>query len=261
MRDFRNSTLKEEGTNKVFLLKHSSQAHTLHLVYEHTNTSTTPKVPKDLEVKKFASRYTYSINNKSSLHAGYLNIDDNLVSTDGGKIYTIGMSHKPSQKSKVTLATYYGNYDIMKTYQFDATISYTDKLTLFDTKVKSTSALLSKYINITECQQGEICSNAQSNYFTPGFSQKFSYQGNYLSLGALFGKRAFSVMQEGLKVQHHGMEFYKTAKATIGKKFGIDNKSTINCALSYIYQEATELPSQNSNVEVHNTVLTLGYKF
>ena len=63
-------------------------------------------------------------------------------------------------------------------------------------------------------------------------------------------------MQDGFKIQHHAMEFNKTYMLGIGK-----NIDDFMVSLRYIYQEATELPMQNKNVNVKNIVTTFTYKF
>jgi hypothetical protein len=52
------------------------------------------------------------------------------------------------------------------------------------------------------------------------------------------------------------MAFNKTYKCGIGKHF-----SWGDIKLQYIYQEATEVPIDNKDVEVQNIVLQVGYKF
>jgi len=252
IRDFDNSKQKDEGVNKVFTLKQRLNKHDFHLAYERTETQTKPHIPKDLKVNKFYARYAYKLQKNISMYGGYIYIDDNLVSTDGGRIYSLGMEYKPRKPLAFEISAYYGDYPIMKTYQLDLKLTYKHRFE----KLQSITVLDAKQISVTQCNPGSICSKAQDYYLTPGFRQKFVYDGYYAGMGAYFSKRAFAVMHDGFRVQHHAMEFEKTMMGMIGKKIkGFD------LSLSYIYQEAEELPSETKNVEVRNTLLLLGYSF
>jgi len=252
IRDFKNSKQKIEGINKAVDLEFSLNAHLFKAAYERTDTETKPHIPKDLEVKKVFARYGYRLDQQWKVYGGYIAIDDNLVSTDGGKIYSLGIQYAPTKPLSFDLTGYYGDYDIMKTWQVDAKVVYRHTFG----KIKSQSAIIVKQINIDECQPGAICSNARNSYFTPGFKQCVSYQGYYTKVGAFLGKRVFAVMHDGFRVQHHAMEFDKTIMAAVGKKFG-----AFDLMFTYVYLEAEELPMKNSGVEVRNSVISLGYRF
>ncbi|OQX57835.1 MAG: hypothetical protein B5M52_06555 [Helicobacteraceae bacterium 4484_230] len=252
MKDFKNSKQKTEGTTKTLTLKQLYNAHLFKAAYERTDTETKPYIPKDLEVKKLFARYGYRIDGQWGVYGGYIAIDDNLVSTDGGKIYSLGVQYAPSGQLEFAMTGYYGDYDIMKTFQIDAKMLYRYAFG----EVKSRSVIIVKQINIDDCQEGSICSNAKNSYLTPGFIQSLVYHGYFATVGAFFGKRVFAVMHDGFKVQHHAMEFDKTMMAALGKRF-----ESLELMLKYVYQEAEELPMKNSGVEVRNTVIMLGYRF
>jgi len=252
IRDFKNSKQKLDGTNKVIELEHQLNRHNFKASYERTDTRTKFPIKEDLEVKKVFARYQYTINETWKLHTGFIHIDDNLVSTDGGKIYSLGTSYKVSKPLGFKLSAYYGDYDIMKTYQFDLKMVYKHQFS----NIKSKTIIELKQINIRECQKGAICSNAEESYFTPGIKQSFSYFGNYVKAGAFFGKRTFAVMHDGFRVQHHAMEFDRTFMAGIGKKF-----NGFDASVNFIYQNAEELPMKNDDVEVRNVILSLAYSF
>jgi len=150
------------------------------------------------------------------------------------------------------MSTYYGKYDIMKTYQVDTMVNYKTNFS----RLKSQSQVIMKYINISECKTGAICSKAKSSYLTLGLKQIFIYQDNKIKMGTFLGKRTFAIMNDGFRVQHHAMEFDKTMFIGISKSF-----SNFEIALSYVYQEATELPSQTKDVEVRNAIFSLRYKY
>ena len=252
MKDFKNSKQKTEGVSKTLTLKQRLAGHMFKAAYEHTDTETKPHIPKDLKVKKLFARYGYSIDRQWEIHGGYINIDDNLVSTDDGNIYGLGVRYTPSKSLEFALTGYYGDYDIMRTFQIDAKVLYRHSFG----ELKSRSVVIVKQINIDDCKEGSICSNAKSSYFTPGFMQSLMYHGYFATVGAFFGKRVFAVMHDGFKVQHHAMEFDKTMMAALGKRF-----DSLDLMFKYVYQEAEELPMKNSGVEVRNTIIMLGYRF
>ncbi len=63
-------------------------------------------------------------------------------------------------------------------------------------------------------------------------------------------------MNDGLKVQHHSMEFKESYMFDMGKKF--DN---ILVHLRYAKHKAKEVPIANDNVKVENISVEVEYKF
>ena len=98
--------------------------------------------------------------------------------------------------------------------------------------------------------------NANNDYLTAGLKVHSHYKDYHFGMGAYFGKRVFSIMKDGFAIQHHAMEFDKTYMVGIGKDI-----SDFVVSLKYVYQEATELPMQNNDVEVNNLIVSLKYNF
>lgn len=102
----------------------------------------------------------------------------------------------------------------------------------------------------------DFTKNADSKYFTTAIQAHAHYKTYHLGATAYFGKRAFAIMQDGFKIQHHAMEFDRTYAIGAGKTIG-----NFVVRAQYIYQRATELPMQNENVKVSTFRLITNYKF
>ncbi|MEJ2468037.1 MAG: hypothetical protein P8Y65_08185 [Campylobacterales bacterium] len=250
--DFSHSKQKEEGERWTLHMKQRLAMHTVQAALEKTRTQTVqPPLKEDLDVTKFYLRYTAALTPKHELYANYITISDNLVPTDDGRIYGLGYGYRWSKNAAMTLYGYYSDYDIFDAYQFDAALQLGRRFGAVNTAVQ----LIGKSIFIENCESG-FCKNAQRSYFTPGVKLKAATMGYFVHAGAFFGKRVFAVMQDGLMVQHHAMEFSETYMGGVGKRWnGFELK------LRYVYQKATELPFNNSGIVVQNGMLRVGYAF
>ena len=75
-------------------------------------------------------------------------------------------------------------------------------------------------------------------------------------VATFFGKRAFTVLKNGTKVQHQAMEQDKTYMVSVGKKF-----KDFDLIAKYSFQNGTELPENQDDVDTKVTSLMLKYKF
>ena len=123
-----------------------------------------------------------------------------------------------------------------------------------DVKVKLTS--ITKYINIDEKNLNGFTKNADDSYLTSGLKLHLHYEGYHFGSAVYFGKRVFSIMDDGFKIQHHAMEFDRTYAVGVGK-----NISDFVLRFQYIYSRAEELPVKNENIEISNVRVLLNYKF
>lgn len=242
--DFSNSTQKEQGKRYGFGLSHQLDKHRFMFGYEKTATETfQPPLPKDLEVNKYAFKYAYQLKKHFSMQASYITIDDNLVKTDGGHIYGIGVTYQ-----NIHFAQFFSNYKPFDIYQSD--LSTTFKRTFGAVKTKTT--IIAKYLTLKNFTSNPLSKNAKKSYLTPGIKLHASYKSYHAGFGAFFGNRVFAVMDDGMKVQHHGMEFEETYMVGFGKKIG-----RFNIMLKYMHGKATELPKLNENVIVRDITLSL----
>jgi hypothetical protein len=224
------------------------------VIYETSRANTKqPPMQHDLKVQKIFLRYGYSINDSFEININYLNIlHDNIALTDDGKIYGLGCTYNFNKKLSLNLTQFYSDYDDFNVYQSDFRVDY--KLKIGDVKLKLSS--ISKYINIDETKRTRFTTNAKNSYFTSGFKLHSHYNSYHLGTGIYFGKRAFAIMKDGFKVQHHAMEFDRTYAIGVGKTI---DKFVFR--FQYVYQRATEMPTNTKDVDIKVMRFIGNYKF
>lgn len=217
-----------------------------------TNTKQ-PPLPKDLKTDKLFLRYSYDFNKKIGININYINVlHDNLAITDGGETYGLGLKYNFTKKIVTNFTQYHTQYQDFEVYQSDLRLDYKTKIFAAKTKLSS----ITKYINIDETNVNSFTKNTQDDYLTSGFKLHSNYNSYHFGAGAYFGKRAFAIMSDGFKSQHHAMEFDRTYALMLGK-----NINTYVFRLQYVYQKATELPSLNSDVNVKNIRFITNIRF
>ncbi len=245
--DFSNSTQKKHGKRYNFAFARDIDKHKMLFFYSKTKTDTfQPPLPKDLDVDKYSFLYSYRFKDDWSLKTSYITIDDNLVKTDGGHIYGLGSRYK-----NIDFMQFFSNYRDFDIYQSDLSLTLKQKVKNFKTK----TVFIVKYLKLKDYKSNPLSRNAKDDYLTLGINFHTFSNGYHGGVGAYFGKRVFTVMENGLKVQHHGMEFENTYMFSIGKKI---DKYSIN--LKYIHMKATELPKLNEDVIVRNLILSFEVK-
>lgn len=246
--DFENSKKKDDGKRYGVELDHQDDKHHYRFYYEKSNTQTTAVLPNDLEVHKYALKYGYGLDKKSSVTLSYINIDDNLMKeTDGGHIYGLGYRYKA-----LTLTQYLSDYKNFDVYQTDLKLGMKKK---FD-EVLVMAGVIGKYIHLKDKESNNFTKKAKSDYFTTGVKLHAHYDEYHLSLGSYVGKRLFAVMNEGMKVQHHSMEFKESYLFDMGKKF-----DDFLVHFRYSKHKAKEVPINNDNVKVENLSFEVEYLF
>ena len=246
--DFSNSTQKEDGKRFGIEFKHHIHSHHLLFIYEKTDTQTLqPPLKSNLSVDKFSMKYGYQLSPLLRLNSSFIMIEDNLASTDGGRVYGLGLSYK-----NFNLTHYYSNYKPLDIHQTDISAILKGKLG----EVKTKTILILKYLSLQDYETNPFSRNAQNSYLTTGIKLKASYKNHFALAGALLGDSVFAVMDRGARVQHHAMEFNKNYMAGFGTTI-FDYTLT----LKYSYARATELPKQTGNVLVDSLILTVEKKF
>jgi len=246
--DFKNSKQKDDGRRYGVTVDHQDSVHHYQLYVEHTDTQTKPVIPKDLSVNKYAFKYQYAMGKGERLSFVYTKIDDNLISeVDGGNIYGLGYKYKA-----FSMMQYLSDYDHFDVYQTD--VKWRVKKTFSDVMVKG--ALMGKYIYLDDRMSNDFTKKTEQDYFTLGMKIHAEYQDWHMAAVGYVGDRIFAVMNEGLRVQHHAMEFEKSYMFSVGKKF---DDFFVN--VRYIKQYATEVPIENEDVEVSNIALSVAYTF
>ena len=250
---FTNSKQKSDGKVIGVGADLHYKASAFKFAYEYGDTNTyQPPLNEDLKTQKLFLRYMYKINDKFAINVNYLKVlSDNIVVTDGGAAYGLGLTYKPMKNAGINFTQFYTRYDDFNVYQSDLSLAYIMKIQ----EVKVKFSVDTKYINLDIKNPTRFTNNAQNDYLTTGFKLHAHYSRYHVGGGFYMGKRVFGIMQDGFKIQHHAMEFDRTYFGGVGV-----NISDFVVRMQYIYQRATELPMSNENVEVSNVRLLLNYK-
>ena len=241
--NFENSKKKDNGDRFRAAVNHKTEDNLYQFVYEKSHTDTfKPPLTKDLHVNKYFLKYTRKVDAKQSFSLSYIRIDDNIMKeVDGGNIFGLGYKY-----GAFGLTQYLSDYKHFSVYQTE--MKYTFKKAFGG--IKTFTTIWGKYIHLKNKNSSRFSDNAQNDYFTPGIKLHAHYHDYHMGTGAFFGKRAFAVMHDGFKVQHHAMEFNETYMVGVGKHF-----DDLDVSLHYVYQKATELPINNENVKAKNFIL------
>jgi hypothetical protein len=246
MLDFKHSKKKLDGKREGVEIDHQDSKNHIQFYYERTDTTTTKKIPKDLEVNKYTLIYQKRLNQAEQLYFSYSTIDDNLMKeTDGGNIYGIGYNY-----CKASIRGYFSDYHNFDVYQAD--LGY-----VLDLKNNIKLKLISKYIHLSDKNSNNFSKKAKTDYFTQGIKLHTHYQGYHLGAAVYLGERIFAVMKDGFKVQHHAMEFKESYMCGIGHSLGKNLAGHIR----YAHHKAKEVPSDNDGVKVDTISFDLVYKF
>jgi len=254
-KDFSNSATKLEGKIQDLGINLSVKQHQFSLGYindkvdrEHYMSHNTLE---SLDVKKYNLKYENKINEALSLKANYIKIIDNLAPTDQGKIYGLGAKYNINKGLELAVDLYKSDYKTFDVHQYDFSLS--KKLKINNLKVK-VSAIV-KSINIDGEKYGSY-SFDDKDYLTAGLKVNANYNSYLLGAQAFFGKRVFTVFNDGTKVQHHAMEQDKRYMISLGKKF-----KDFDVVLAYLYQNGKELPENKDDVDTSVTTLAFKYNF
>lgn len=228
------------------------------LIYEDSSANTVqPPMKEDLENQKVFFRYAYKFDKRFKINLNFAAVlKDNIAPTDGGSIGGGGFTYTVDKKLAFNITGYFSEYADFDVIQTDIRIDYKTKLD----KVKVKFSSVSKYITVALDDEStalpNYAQNANSKYKTTAIEVHAHYNTYHLGGAIYFGKRAFAIMEDGFKVQHHAMEFDRTYAIGAGKTFG-----PFVVRAQYIYQRATELPMSNEDVVVSTARLITNYKF
>ena len=225
------------------------------LTYEEGAVNTIqPPMIEDLETKKLFFKFGYKFDKHFEINLNAISIlKDNIAPTDGGSIGGGGFTYIFDKKLSCNITGYFADYSDFDVVQTDLRVDYKTKID----RVKVKFSSITKYIDVQDGNTSvPYASNAESKYLTTAIEVHAHYNKYHLGGAAYFGKRAFAIMQDGFKVQHHAMEFDRTYALGVGRTFG-----DFILRAQYIYQRADELPISNKDVEVSTFRLITNYKF
>ena len=254
-KDYENSKTKTQGKTLDYRLLHNFENSQIAVNYEDSLTKRENEVTKakliSLEVEKLSMKYLYNIRNDLSFKTSFMNIEDNLAPTDNGKIYGLGLIKSIDNFNDIKVDTYLSNYADFNVNQYDLTFVKKFKLD----NINFEAQLGSKYININGQNYGNYI--LKDNYFLSYFlNLNANYNGFIFGLGFMNGDRLFAIQEDGLKVEHHGLEQSKNYMVSLGKKF-----KDIDIISKYIYSNSDELPENRNDVKSQFVSLGLTYKF
>lgn len=255
LKDYSNSITKIDGKVKNIGISHNISNHIISLGFQSDNVDRQHSITKanlpSLDVEKYSAKYTYKINEKAKLKASYIKIIDNLAPTDQGKVYGLGGDYNILKGLTAGLDIYKSDYEAFDINQYDFTLSKGFKIDSL--KLKAT--VIAKKIDIDGSKYGGYTFK-DKDYFTTGLKLGANYNGYVAGVGVFFGKRAFTVLDDGIKVQHHAMEQDKTYMLSLEKKF-----KDIDFIAKYSFQNGKELPENRDDVDTKVLTLALTYKF
>jgi hypothetical protein len=255
IKDYKNSMSKIDGKVQILSLSHRLSSHDISFTYQGDNVDRSHSITKvnlpSLDVEKYSAKYQYKLNQNIALNANYIKIIDNLATIYQGKVYGIGAKYfiNKSLSSKVKL--YKSDYKKFDVNQLDISIS--KKFKIDNIKLKTTA--IAKKIDINGNSYGNY-NFKDKDYFTTALKIGANYNGYIFGVGSFFGKRVFTVLDDGTKVQHHAMEQNKTYMISVGKK--IDD---FTIKAKYSYQNGKELPENRDNVDTKIVSLSISYKY
>ncbi len=254
-KDYHNSKTKTDGKTIDYRFIHDFTNSEITINYEDSETKRENKLTnqkiQSLEIEKISTKYKYKINERANIKVSFLNIEDNLAVTDNGKVYGIGSSININASQVLKLDTYLSDYDDFNVNQYDLTL-----LKKFNiNNINFTAQLGSKYININGQKYGNY-NIEDKEYLLFLLGINMSYNGYFSGINFLKGDRLFTVLEDGLKVEHHAMKQKESFVFNIGKKF-----KNIDIYTRYVYSKGKELPENKDNVSSDFISLGFNYKF
>ena len=251
---FTNSTIKKSSVARGFIADVKDGSSHYKVGYEHEMIDTKqPPLQDDFKISKLYIKYDYKFSESWKLNINYIKVlNDNIFQTLEGAIYGLGLGYSFNKNLSLNLTQFYTDYEDFSVNQSDIKITYKTKIDNVGIRIQS----ITKVIHLDNYKSNKYAKNADSDYFTSGLKVGAKYNSYFGGIGAFFGERAFAIMSDGFKIQHHPLSFNKTYAAVAGKNF-----SRLRMKLQYIYLRATELPAQQENVEVDILRLVANYRF
>jgi len=253
LKDCENSFKKYGGKTYSFFGEKEFGNSTFNLKYiDILEDTKKPPMSKDLSVQKLALKYRYRVSQNMQVGLTYLNITDNLMPTDGGEMFGLGLNYKKA-KYKFASDFYKVIYDDFSVNQIDFSIAKKFKFGKF--KFISKSIFIDNYTNTIFNPKSKI-ENAKDKYQLFGLMFSKQYKSYFGSIGGFLGNRLFAIMNNGYIVQHHSMEVGNSFAVAFGKKF-----RNLKVTLKYNQHTSKSLPINNENIKFKMTTLSARYFF
>ena len=254
-KDYDNSKTKIDGKSFDYNVKFKIENLDFEINYEDSATKRKNKITNSfidtLNVEKLSIKNQFNINENLKSKISFLNIEDNLAPSDNGKIYSLGLTQNLNKTSFLKGDFYFSDYETFNVNQYD--FSWIKKTKINDINLLFKSGI--KYIDLNGNKYASY-SFKEKDYQVLDLAIKGVYQKYYLSLKTIIGNRAFTVLNDGMKVQHHAMEQKSLYAIRFGKKF-----KNIDLYTAYNYQKGKELLENQDNVITKALSFGLSYKF
>jgi len=260
-KDYSNSLKKVDGKILNLNLSHKYKSGKIDIGYLKDDVNLIhpmTRAPLELDVRKYNASYRYFLNKQLDLKASYIKIIDNLAPTDQGKVYGLGTGYKLQKGFGAKIDFYRSDYKPFDVNQYDLSLYKGFKAN----KLKGRLTIGSKFIKIDgDTYNPNDPIQKQYNFYEKNYNTNFvkvglNYQGYIAGAGAFFGKRVFTVLDDGAKVQHHAMEQDETYMFNLGKKF-----KNFDIFAKYSFQNGKELPENRDDVDTKVTSIGLHYRF
>ncbi|MEA3383861.1 MAG: hypothetical protein U9Q20_04175 [Campylobacterota bacterium] len=261
-KDYSNSKTKVDGDTLYVNLSHKYENGKISLGYLKDDVKRTHSILntdlEDLEVEKYNGLYQHSITKAVDLKVSYIKIVDNLAPTDDGKVYGLGAGYKLVKGFGAKIDYFRSDYESFNVSQYDLSLYKGFKVDALKGKFTVGTKMI-KIDGDTYNPNDPVVK--QYDFYKKKYNPLFvklglNYQGYVAGVGAFFGKRMFTVMDDGAKVQHHAMEQDKTYMLSLGKKF-----ENFDIIAKYSFQNGNELPEKQKDVDTKVTSITMKYKF
>lgn len=254
-KDYTNSKTKTDGYKQKinFVQKFKSNSISFGMNKDKVNRehSVSKKALETLRVEKYNVLFKQKIDENIQLKTSYIKIIDNLAPTDQGKIYGLGILYKKPKFINSKFDFYKSDYEGFNVNQYDLSFSKGFK---FD-KLKTKVVLIGKSIQIDGDKYGNYTFE-DKDYFTTGIKLAFNYESYSLKMSKFFGKRVFTVLNDGQNVQHHAMEVDKNYNFVLEKQF-----KDFNLIGQYSFQNGKELQANNDDVDTEVISVAVSFKF
>jgi len=255
IKDYSNSKTKIDGKSQDYMINTSFDKSKFFLNYETSKVNRENKVLRKsmeaLEVEKISLKYNYLLNEKFNLKINYINIEDNLAPTDDGQVYGLGLNYNLDKKHFLKFDQYLSDYDDFNVYQTDFLLGKRFKIEEFSFTAKAGL----KYINI-DGDKYSTYKFIDKDYLSFLGSLSTKYENYFLTATYMKGDRLFTVLADGVRVQHHAMRQDDTYILSLAKKY-----NNFEFGINYSYQIGKELPENQDDVKSKVTSVQFKYKF
>lgn len=248
-KDYNGSVEKRSGLENQLELSRKFDRLSLGVGYQYATAERFQ--PRDLRVTKISVTAGYALRKDTDWSVTYLEINDNLAPTDGGRIYSTALDFRGLPRNYAThLAYNYSDYDSFHVSQLGASIS--KRFQLQGMGFGMTAGV--RYMDIGREGNPRYVAHAEDAYLAPHVMLSVSKHGYYGRVGFI-GRRAFEVLDDGRLVSHHAMEIRRSYLAAFGRKW-----NDLDLQFMLGHHRATELPPSN-DLHINTFALRLDYRF